>query len=466
MRKFLLSIFALLLTTVTFAQTTETFDFTGDEAYGMKLLSGSTQEYNPDPYVCEEGNVTLTLKGRSRWWKASGANELRLYKESSTFTISVPNNYVITNVEIAGEKNFTTDEGVFDDGNWTGSVSSVDFTFTGKSTGKVKSITVTYTDAAADYVAAPTISGETTFEGSTDVTITGVEGSTIYYTLDGSDPTTASTSGASPVTFTLDESATVKAIAVLNGNQSEVATKKFTKVEFTDMTVAEIQELTKDQAYINLTIENGKVVYIDNSYSTPSVYIRDGENAIMFFSTALPFTANATVSGTVKVDYDNYYGIHEVKSNSFTDDSGLTITASDDEAQPITVTIADLLALNHICDLVKIEDVTIRSEVADENTNYYASDGTNEVQFYKNEGVVADYANDGKTYNVTAVFNNIYSGRAEIRPISVELSTGIDNITVEEELDENAPIYNLAGQRVSKDAKGIVIQNGKKYIRR
>ena len=47
-----------------------------------------------------------------------------------------------------------------------------------------------------------------------------------------------------------------------------------------------------------------------------------------------------------------------------------------------------------------------------------------------------------------------------------ETGTGIDNITVEDELDENAPVYNLAGQRVSKDAKGIVIQNGKKYIRR
>ena len=408
----------------------------------------------------------MTLNGDTRWWSAS-PNELRLYQSKSTsssFTISVPNEYVITTIAISGDDGFTV-SGSYENGTWTGSANSVAFTTTGGRQ-DVNSIAVTYEAAPSTYVAPPTISGETTFEGSTDVTITGVEGSTIYYTLDGSDPTTASTSGASPVTFTLDESATVKAIAVLNGNQSEVATKEFTKIEFTDMTVAEIQELTKDQAYINLTIENGKVVYIDNSYSTPSVYIRDGENAIMFFSTTLPFTANATVSGTVKVDYDNYYGIHEVKSNSFTDDSGLTITASDEEAQPITVTIADLLALNHICDLVKIEDVTIRSEVADENTNYYASDGTNEVQFYKNEGVVADYANDGKTYNVTAVFNNIYSGRAEIRPISVELSTGIDNITVEEELDENAPIYNLAGQRVSKDAKGIVIQNGKKYIRR
>ncbi len=47
-----------------------------------------------------------------------------------------------------------------------------------------------------------------------------------------------------------------------------------------------------------------------------------------------------------------------------------------------------------------------------------------------------------------------------------ETGAGINNVTVDEEFDENAPVYNLAGQRVSKDAKGIVIQNGKKFIRK
>ena len=33
-------------------------------------------------------------------------------------------------------------------------------------------------------------------------------------------------------------------------------------------------------------------------------------------------------------------------------------------------------------------------------------------------------------------------------------------------LNEEAPIYNLAGQRVSKEYKGVVIQNGKKFIKK
>lgn len=43
--------------------------------------------------------------------------------------------------------------------------------------------------------------------------------------------------------------------------------------------------------------------------------------------------------------------------------------------------------------------------------------------------------------------------------------TGINEVT-NNTLNGNAPIYNLAGQRVGKDYKGVVVQNGKKFIRR
>lgn len=41
-------------------------------------------------------------------------------------------------------------------------------------------------------------------------------------------------------------------------------------------------------------------------------------------------------------------------------------------------------------------------------------------------------------------------------------STGISDITATDNAD--APVYNLAGQRVSKDTKGLLIKNGKKFI--
>lgn len=41
-------------------------------------------------------------------------------------------------------------------------------------------------------------------------------------------------------------------------------------------------------------------------------------------------------------------------------------------------------------------------------------------------------------------------------------TTGINAIS--NESNENAPVYNIAGQKVSKNAKGVLIQNGKKFI--
>ena len=43
-------------------------------------------------------------------------------------------------------------------------------------------------------------------------------------------------------------------------------------------------------------------------------------------------------------------------------------------------------------------------------------------------------------------------------------TTGINNIVADAKADVNAPIYNLAGQKVGKSFKGIVVKNGKKFI--
>ena len=44
-------------------------------------------------------------------------------------------------------------------------------------------------------------------------------------------------------------------------------------------------------------------------------------------------------------------------------------------------------------------------------------------------------------------------------------ATGINGI-VTDDADDNAPIYNLAGQKVDKNYKGVVIKNGKKVYQK
>ena len=78
-------------------------------------------------------------------------------------------------------------------------------------------------------LAAPTISGTTPFAETTSVSMSGPAGAEIHYTTDGSTPTAESTLYSEA--FTLSDTTTVKAIAIKNGESSEVASKLFTKGE-------------------------------------------------------------------------------------------------------------------------------------------------------------------------------------------------------------------------------------------
>ena len=83
------------------------------------------------------------------------------------------------------------------------------------------------TPSSTSSVATPVVSGDNPFTETTQVTITGESGATIYYTTDGSTPSASSTlySGA----ITLSDTTTIKAIAIKDGVSSSVATTTFTK---------------------------------------------------------------------------------------------------------------------------------------------------------------------------------------------------------------------------------------------
>ena len=87
-----------------------------------------------------------------------------------------------------------------------------------------------------DFVAEPTatitgnlFSTDTYFASATVALSTTTEGASIYYTLDGTEPTDASTLYNSPITLT--ETSILKAIAALNGNSSSVFTKTITIID-------------------------------------------------------------------------------------------------------------------------------------------------------------------------------------------------------------------------------------------
>ena len=222
---------------------------------------------------------------------------------------------------------------------------------------------------------------------------------------------------------------------------------------------------------LNLKLTNAKVTYVNVYGKTTNTYVREGDAAIELRTLGFDMPLNSTISGTVKVDLDYSYGVPYLKANDATNDESLTIQESTEEAQPIVATVADIVAKKYINDLVIIKDVKFTKEKVTSGTstrtNYYINDGDNKVQLY-DKFQVSDLATltDGGTYTVQGLFGQIFNDVPEILMTKkVAETTGINNITTDATL-ENAPAFNLAGQKVGKAYKGVVIKAGKKFVQK
>lgn len=179
-----------------------------------------------------------------------------------------------------------------------------------------------YEPVAAGTTAAPTISGDTPFLTNTTVTIdnaASADGATIYYTLNGDDPTTttSATCFAYSAPFSIDATTTVKAIAkkTSDTNASSVVSQTFTKA--TAMTVADaltaINALEDNETIADQCVEgiisqvdyyssNAITYWIsDETTSQLEVYNGKGLNGANFTAkTDLNVGDQVTVFGTLK----------------------------------------------------------------------------------------------------------------------------------------------------------------------
>lgn len=217
-----------------------------------------------------------------------------------------------------------------------------------------------------------------------------------------------------------------------------------------------------------LTLKNAQVVY-KNVYTTKSgtnteYYVRDASGAIQFFNTDLELNVNQVINGTVEVTYSPYNEMPEAKKTANTSAEKLTITDGE-AAVPTKVTVADLTSDKYLCDLVTVENANIISETSGTYTNQYLTNGTDKVMIYDKFKTKTSIT-DGEGFDVTGILVTAkLSGNIikELAPISAPVPTGINSITTDA-TDANAPVYNLSGQRVGKNAKGVLVKNGKKYV--
>ena len=273
--------------------------------------------------------------------------------------------------------------------------------------------------------------------------------------------------------WTGDENKVVYTIAGNTQIKSIKVTLAGTKIEYTD--AASVKELLANNKeakdYINLKLTNAKVLYVNSYKGTVNTYVREGDTAIEMRTLGIDMPVNSIISGTVKVNLAYDAGIPYLSASKETNGENLKITESNEAAEPVIATVKDILDGKYTNDLIKIKEFTFsKEEYTKGKFNYYANDGENKIMIYDKFSGIGGVSKltEGEKYTLTGIFGVIFKNNPEVLPIkAVEKfePTSITNITTDEAA-KNAPVYNLAGQKVTKAYKGVVIKNGKKMIQK
>lgn len=228
--------------------------------------------------------------------------------------------------------------------------------------------------------------------------------------------------------------------------------------------VADLLKLESPSTNLELTLTDAQVVYNDNNY----IYVRENGSAVCFYSMTDAIKdlmkSNAIINGKVNVDYEVYNAMPEVKKNAKTDNNTLAATEGE-EAVPTETTLANVAEGKNTCDLVTLK-ATLKKEVTtndsgNSTTTYYLEDGDVKLVVVNNSKNLSKIE-DGTEVTVTGVVNTTKNGCQVKLVKNAEFEgNGIQSIANEA---VQATVYNLAGQRVNAEFKGVVIKNGKKYI--
>ena len=291
MKKFTLFLSAMLISIMTFAGTV-TFEIGQDKVADHKQGTAA---------VLTKDGVTLDVsKG------AFGRDDnFRIYAGyGMTISCEYGN---ITGVEItctaaAGSTQYgpdfiTTTVGSYSYadkvGTWTGNEASVAFSATKQI--RFTKLVVTYASSNANFVSQPMITGDVNFADTANVIITADEGMKIYYTIDGTDPTTASTEYTVP--FPVTTTTTVKAIAYNEATATSSIVSETVFTQATKSTCAEAAAIALTVSANNVTTD---LTYCIEGYVTS---LKDTFN--ISTKKQLFWIADTKTGGEVLYSYNN-----------------------------------------------------------------------------------------------------------------------------------------------------------------
>jgi len=417
--------------------------FAGTITFGDLGLTNGTQ-YS-DPF--NGGDFTVTFAGGANDGKYyTTGNGIRVYG-GGTMTVAAKSGSV-TSITVTYDGSNKPSDGTVvnvgtynaETGEWTGEASSVTFTRpTGSGHWRVQSVTATTTGAS---VATPTFTPNGgTFVGTTSVEIAcETEGATIYYTLDGTDPTAESTEYTAP--FTVTETTTVKAIAIKGDDKSSIATATFTAIP-SFATLASMTELASDATF-NFTGELLVVAKPTDRY----VYVKDATGASLIYAYAEK-TAAAEVGKTIAANWTGKVSIHN-KLFELVPDEALVMKEGDAVAVEYPeVAAADITAenVNKVVTLKGITSYTV------DGKNMTITVGETEIAGYNQFGLEIAAAEEGKTYKMVGAIS-CFKENIQFQPISIE-EQAFEPVDCTAKVDVNGWKSEMAGNGVGNYNKDV-----------
>lgn len=151
-----------------------------------------------------------------------------------------------------------------------------------------------------------------TFETSLEVTITATPSDAkIYYTTDGTEPSTDGTSYDSPVKFTITSTTTVKAIAVINGVKSEIQPGTFTKVNYSGSLYAKGPAFQGNWGSFTLLTGSNGVFSFDVKSADEFAISSSTEDTGIYMPVGIPTNDETSFPFTVPTGEDNAKAIHK-----------------------------------------------------------------------------------------------------------------------------------------------------------
>lgn len=259
------------------------------------------------------------------------------------------------------------------------------------------------TDKAPVVIEAPVFTPkEGTYMDKVSVSIAAAEGLKVYYTLDGTEPTTAST--LYEAAFDLTETTTVMAIAVdAEGNASPVAKAMYT--------IKATPVAPENGALFNFNENKWNLPVSSKEESFPITEVKEGDVTLTF--------TNGSIPTRLWNDFNNGLQIRMYKAGG-----SMTVTPAADQK------------------VVKVEFDATKLDVT-------ASEGKLAEKVWTGEAATVTF-----TANATSNINYII--------VTLSKQSGIEGVEAGEQTEK--VIYTIDGRRVQKAEKGVYVINGKKVV--